>query len=205
MTKIEDVLLFGALALVWGTASQRSKSGSKHCHRSSSQRPEYCPRSFYRGGAAQPTPVAPRTKADLALIFSNGILVIGAHFAFSFIGQSYVTVVSLRSSSVSHRSSRRSSLSVSSQQNGSTSRISLTVCWARWRDRHCQCWWILRRTTLGIGLLLASAVVFALGSVLTERWSAGLPTMALHAWSMVTGRYSFTRQRTPIQEQRSKT
>ncbi|WP_254612593.1 EamA family transporter [Haloterrigena gelatinilytica] len=33
----------------------------------------------------------PRTKADVALILSNGLLVIGAQFAFAFLGQSYVT------------------------------------------------------------------------------------------------------------------
>ncbi|UHQ98013.1 DMT family transporter (plasmid) [Natrinema zhouii] len=34
---------------------------------------------------------------------------------------------------------------------------------------------------------MAAAVVFALGSVLTERWTAVLPPMSLYAWSMGTG------------------
>jgi drug/metabolite transporter (DMT)-like permease len=40
---------------------------------------------------------------------------------------------------------------------------------------------------IGVALISASAVVFALGSVLTERWTGALPTLSLHAWSMITG------------------
>ncbi|ELY76694.1 hypothetical protein C488_07922, partial [Natrinema pellirubrum DSM 15624] len=121
----------------------------------------------------------PRTKADLALILSNGILVIGAHFAFSFIGQSYVTsgvaaivlsftpiitpIIAIRVLSTE----RIYVTDVVGLCSGLAGVIAIAITGGS-----------VDGQLLGIGLLLASAVVFALGSVLTERWSADLPTMA---------------------------
>ncbi|OLZ39266.1 hypothetical protein A6E15_17860 [Natrinema saccharevitans] len=190
MTKAGDVLLFGALALVWGTAFTAIEIGL-----------ETLPPLLFAAARLDIAAVIfigavllgrlrwrPRTKADLALILSNGILVIGAHFAFSFIGQRYVTsgvaaivlsftpiitpIIAIRVLSTE----RIYATDVIGLCTGLAGVIAIAVASGSFDGQ-----------LLGMGLLLASAVVFALGSVLTERWSAGLPTTALHAWSMVTG------------------
>ncbi|MBZ6497033.1 DMT family transporter [Natrinema longum] len=190
MTKVVDVLLFGVLALVWGTAFTAIEIGL-----------ETLPPLLFAAARLDIAAVIfigavllgrlrwrPRTKADLALVLSNGILVVGAHFAFSFVGQSYVTssvaaiilsftpiitpVIAIRVLSTE----RIYSTDVVGLCVGLAGVIAIALAGGSFDGQ-----------LLGIGLLLASAVVFALGSVLTERWSADLPTMALHAWSMVTG------------------
>ncbi|WP_049905435.1 DMT family transporter [Natrinema sp. CGMCC1.2065] len=190
MTKTEDVLLFGVLALVWGTAFTAIEVGL-----------ETLPPLLFAAARLDIAAVIfvgavllgrlrwrPRTKADLALILSNGILVIGAHFAFSFIGQSYVTsgvaaivlsftpiitpIIAIRVLSTE----RIYVTDVVGLCAGLAGVIAIAIAGGS-----------VDGQLLGIGLLLASAVVFALGSVLTERWSADLPTMALHAWAMGTG------------------
>ncbi|MDS0474844.1 DMT family transporter [Natrinema sp. 1APR25-10V2] len=190
MTKVEDVLLFGALALVWGTAFTAIEIGLETLPPLlfAAARLDIAAVIFIGAVLLSRLRWLPRTKADLALILSNGILVIGAHFAFSFIGQSYVTsgvaaiilsftpiitpVIAIRVLSTE----RIYITDIIGLGAGLAGVIAIAIAGGSFDGQ-----------LLGIGLLLASAVVFALGSVLTERWSAGLPTMALHAWSMVTG------------------
>ncbi|UHQ95089.1 DMT family transporter [Haloterrigena alkaliphila] len=190
MTNIEDVLLFGALALVWGTAFTAIEIGLETLPPLlfAAARLDIAAVIFIGAVLLSRLRWLPQTKADLALILSNGILVIGAHFAFSFIGQSYVTsgvaavilsftpiitpVIAIRVLSTE----RIYITDIIGLGTGLAGVIAIAIAGGSFDGQF-----------LGIGLLLASAVVFALGSVLTERWSAGLPTMALYAWSMVTG------------------
>lgn len=190
MTKVEDVLLFGALALVWGTAFTAIEIGLETLPPLVFAAARLDVAAFIFIGAVLLSRLQwlPRTKADLALILSNGILVIGAHFAFSFIGQSYVTsgiaaivisftpiitpIIAIRVLSTE----RIYITDVIGLCTGLAGVIAIAVAGGSFDGQ-----------LLGVGLLVASAVVFALGSVLTERWTAVLPTMSLHAWSMGTG------------------
>lgn len=190
MTKVEDALLFGALALVWGTAFTAIEIGLETLPPLLFAAARLDIAAFIFIGAVLLSRIQwlPRTNADVALILSNGILVIGAHFAFSFIGQSYVTssvaaiilsftpiitpIIAIRVLSTE----RIYITDVIGLCAGLAGVIAIAIAGGSFDGQ-----------LLGVGLLVASAVVFALGSVLTERWSASLPTMALHAWSMVAG------------------
>lgn len=190
MTKTEDVVLFGALAFVWGTAFTAIEIGLETLPPLLFAAVRLDIAAFIFIGAVLLSRIQwlPRTKADLALILSNGILVIGAHFAFSFIGQSYVTSgVASIVLSVSPIITPLIAIQLLTTERvyltdaiglgaGLAGVIAIAISGGSFDGQ-----------LLGIGLLLASAVVFALGSVLTERWTAGLPTMSLHAWSMSTG------------------
>ncbi|MFC6763984.1 DMT family transporter [Natrinema soli] len=190
MTKTEDVVLFGALAFVWGTAFTAIEIGLETLPPLLFAAARLDIAAFIFIGAVLLSRIQwlPRTKADLVLILSNGILVIGAHFAFSFIGQSYVTsgVASIVLSvspiitpiiAIQLLTTERIYLTdVIGLGAGLAGVIAIAIAGGSFDGQ-----------LLGVGLLLASAVVFALGSVLTERWTAVLPTMSLHAWSMSTG------------------
>ncbi|SDK03551.1 DMT family transporter [Natronorubrum texcoconense] len=190
MSDAKDVLLFGALALIWGTAFTAIEIGL-----------ETLPPLLFAAARLDIAAIVfagvvllrrlewrPRTKADLALVLSNGLLVIGAHFAFSFVGQSYVSssvaaivlsftpiitpLIAIRLLATE----RIVVTDVVGLGAGLAGVIAIAVAGGTFDGQ-----------LLGIGLLLASAVVFALGSVLTERWTPVLPTMSLHAWSMGIG------------------
>ncbi|WP_121743475.1 DMT family transporter [Natronorubrum halophilum] len=190
MTKTEDMLLFGALAFVWGTAFTAIEIGLETLPPLLFAAARLDIAAFIFTGVVLLSRIkwVPRTSADLALILSNGILVIGAHFAFSFIGQSYVSsgvaaivlsftpiitpVIAIRLLPAE----RIYATDVIGLCTGLVGVIAIAIAGGSFDGQ-----------LLGIGLLLASAVVFALGSVLTERWTPVLPTMSLHTWSMVTG------------------
>ncbi|WP_226483362.1 DMT family transporter [Natrinema amylolyticum] len=190
MTKAEDVLLFGALAFVWGTAFTAIEIGLETIPPLLFAAARLDIAAFIFVGAVLLSRIQwlPRTKADIALILSNGILVIGAHFAFSFIGQSYVTsgvaaivlsftpiitpVIAIRILPAE----RIYSTDVLGLCTGLVGVVAIATAGGSFDGQ-----------LLGVGLLLASAIVFALGSVLTERWTAILPALSLHAWSMITG------------------
>ncbi len=190
MSDTKDVLLFGALALIWGTAYTAIEIGLETLPPLlfAAARLDIAAAVFVGIVLLRRLEWRPRTKADLALVLSNGLLVIGAHFAFSFVGQSYV------SSSVAAivlsftpiitpliaihllPTERIVITDVVGLGAGLAGVIAIAVAGGTFDGQ-----------LLGIGLLLASAVVFALGSVLTERWTPVLPTMSLHAWSMGIG------------------
>ncbi|WP_436343714.1 DMT family transporter [Natronorubrum sp. FCH18a] len=190
MTKAKEVLLFGALAFVWGTAFTAIEIGLETLPPLlfAAVRLDIAALIFVGAILFSRLEWLPRTRADLALILSNGILVIGAHFAFSFVGQSYVssgvaaivlsfTPIITPLIAIRVLPTERIYLTdVIGLCTGLAGVIAIAVAGGSFDGQ-----------LLGIGLLLGSAVVFALGSVLTERWTAVLPTLSLHAWSMATG------------------
>lgn len=190
MTETEDVLLFGALAFVWGTAFTAIEIGLETLPPLlfAALRLDIAAVVFVGAVLLSRLEWLPRTRADVALILSNGILVIGAHFAFSFIGQSYVTsgvaaivlsfapiitpVIAIRLLPTE----RIHSTDVIGLGTGLAGVVAIATAGGS-----------VGGQLVGVALVLASAVVFALGSVLTERWTGALPPTSLHAWSMITG------------------
>ncbi|ADB63459.1 protein of unknown function DUF6 transmembrane (plasmid) [Haloterrigena turkmenica DSM 5511] len=190
MRKMEDALLFSALAFVWGTAFTAIEIGLETLPPLlfAAARLDIAALIFAGVVLLSRNQWLPRTRADMALILSNGILVIGAQFAFAFIGQSYVTsgvaaiiisftpiitpIIAIRLLPTE----RIYVTDVIGLCAGLAGVIAIAIAGGSFDGQ-----------LLGVGLLLAAAVVFALGSVLTERWTAALPTMSLYAWSMGTG------------------
>lgn len=190
MTKLDDVLLFGVLAFVWGTAFTAIEIGLETLPPLlfAAARLDIAAVIFIGAVLLNRLEWLPRTKADIALVLSNGILVIGAHFAFSFIGQSYVTsgVAAIVLSFAPIITPVIAIQILPTERIYSTDVIGLCAGLAG----------VIAIATaggsfdgqlIGVALVVASAVVFALGSVLTERWTGALPPMSLHAWSMITG------------------
>ncbi|UHQ98078.1 EamA family transporter (plasmid) [Natrinema zhouii] len=190
MTNGKNALLFGALALVWGTAYTAIEIGLKALPPLlfAAARLDIAAIIFTGVVLLSRIRWLPQTKSDVALILSNGILVMGAQFAFAFIGQSYVTsgvaaiIISFTpiiTPLIAIRILPTERIYITDVIGLCTGLAGVTAIAIAGGSFNGQ--------LLGIGLLIAAALVFALGSVLTERWTAGLPEMALYAWSMATG------------------
>ena len=208
MKKGEDVLLFGALALVWGTAFAAIEIGLEALPPLlfAATRLDIAAVIFAGVVLLRRIEWLPQAKADVALILSNGILVIGAQYAFAFVGQSYVTsgvaaiiisftpiitpIIAIRLLPTE----RIYVTDILGLFTGLTGVIAIAIAGGS-----------VGGQLLGVGLLLAAAVVFALGSVLTERWRRFSRRCLSKRGRWSLARYSSTSQPPPVRERRSET
>ncbi|WP_255192679.1 DMT family transporter [Natronobeatus ordinarius] len=190
MTFNRDILVFVALALVWGSSFAAIEVGL-----------ESLPPIFFAAlrfdVAAALFAVAvvafgyqwrPRTRTDWALIAIGGFLLIGAHFALLFVGQSYVSsaVAAIVLSLLPIVTPAFALLLLPRQRIRLPTVLGLLLGLAGVvliaLDGGS-----LDGQAIGVGLLALSAITFALGSVLTERLRGTLPVVSLQAWSMALG------------------
>ncbi|MEY7851829.1 DMT family transporter [Natrarchaeobius sp. A-rgal3] len=185
-----DVFLFVALAVAWGTAFTAIEVGLESLPPIlfAALRFDVAAVVFAAIVLATGLEWRPRTNADWIAIGVGGGLLVGAHFAFLFLGQSYV------SSAVS--------AIVMSLIPILTPPLALAVL-PRARVRAPAVFGVLvglagivviataggslDGQALGIGLLLAAALSFAIGSVIIERTGGTLPIVSLQAWAMAVG------------------
>ncbi|MFB6073260.1 MAG: DMT family transporter [Halobacterium sp.] len=131
----------------------------------------------------------PETREDYWYVAAGGTLAIGAHHAFLFAGQQYVTgavaavllglipVVTpalTRLFSPDERLTRRTAVGVASGFLG-------VVVIANPDPAN------LAASALGVALVLGAALAFALGAVATHARSPSLPLVATQAWMMAVG------------------
>ena len=190
MTFNRDILLFVALALVWGSSFAAIEVGLESVPPIlfAALRFDVAAALFAVAVVALGYRWRPRTRTDWTLIAVGGGLLIGAHFAFLFVGQSYVSsavaaiVLSLlpivtpplalvllprqriRLSAVLGLLLGLAGVVVIALDGGS-----------------------IDGQAIGVGLLVLAAITFAIGSVLTERLRGTLPIVSLQAWSMALG------------------
>ena len=190
MTDSRNVLLFAGLALVWGTSFAAIEVGLATLPPIlfAALRFDLAALLFAIAVATLGLHWRPRTSGDWLSIAVGGFVFIGAHFALLFLGQSYV------SSGVA--------AIVISLTPIVTPPLALTLL-PRERIRPPAVIGLLlglvgvvvialgggslEGQLLGVGLLVGSALAFALGSVLTERLQGTLPIVSLQAWSMALG------------------
>lgn len=190
MTKIRDVMLFVALAVAWGTAFTAIEIGLESLPPILFAAFRFDIAAFIFIGAAliARLELLPRTREDLGLIIVTGTLIVGAHFGFLFTGQTYVT--------------SGTSAIILSLTPIITPILALQILpneRLRFTDVLGLIFGLLGVTAIaasnggfdgqliGIILLLTAAFAFALGSVLTQRWTRTLPLVSLQAWGMAAG------------------
>ncbi|RQG91059.1 DMT family transporter [Natrarchaeobius chitinivorans] len=185
-----DILLFVALAIAWGTAFSAIEIGLEALPPIlfAALRFDVAAAVFAAAIAVRRIEWRPKTSADWIAIAVGGGLLVGAHFALLFLGQSYVSsaiaaiVMSLipivtppLALAVLPRTRVRAP-AVVGLLVGLAGIVVLAVPGGS-LDGH----------AIGIALLLASALVFAIGSVLLERTRGTLPIVSLQAWAMAVG------------------
>ena len=192
MTSHRDILLFVGLALVWGTSFAAIEVGLETLPPIlfAAMRFDVAALLFAGGVLALGLEWRPQTAADRALIAVGAGLVVGAHFALLFLGQSYVTsgVAAIVLSLIPILTPPLALALVPSERIRAPAVVGVglglvgVVVIATSGGA-------MGGQVLGVGLLFASALTFALGSVLTERLTprATLPLISMQAWAMAGG------------------
>ena len=190
MTGRRDMLLFGLLALVWGSSFAAIEIGLTTLPPIlfAALRFDLAALLFVGVVLALGLPWRPRSHADWLAIAVGGGILIGAHFALLFLGQSYVSsgvaaiVLSLTpivtpplALAVLPRERLRAPAVV-----GLALGLAGVVVIATAGGS-------LSGQGIGVALLFGSAVTFAIGSVLTERLTGNLPMLSVQAWAMGVG------------------
>jgi O-acetylserine/cysteine efflux transporter len=190
MTSQRDILLFVALAVAWGTAFGAIEIGLATL-------PPILFAALRLDGAVLLFGLAvtalgyewrPRTRADWYTIAVAGGLIVGGHYALLFLGQTYVSsaiaaiVLSLTpivtpplAIALLPRERIRAP-AVVGLLIGLAGVVVIALSGGS-----------LSGHALGVVLLFASAFVFAVGSVLTERTRGTLPLLSLQTWAMAVG------------------
>ncbi|GAB3040093.1 DMT family transporter [Natronobiforma cellulositropha] len=190
MTDSRDVLLFGALALVWGTSFTAIEIGLESLPPLlfAALRFDVAALCFVAVVVAFGHPWRPQTGGDWALIAVGGVVLVGAHYALLFLGQatvssavaaivlSLVPIVTPPLALAVVPGVRVRAPAVAGLLVGLLGVVLVALSSGS-----------LGGSLLGVGLLVASAVAFALGTVLAERVSGSLPLVSVQAWAMAVG------------------
>ncbi|AGB37250.1 DMT family transporter [Natronococcus occultus] len=190
MTNTRDVLLFGLLAIVWGSGFTAIEIGldSLPPLLFAAFRFDAAALVFFALVVASRARWWPRNRDDVWLVLTTGILLIGVHFALLFLGQEYVSssvaaivlsfapIVTPAIALAVLPAHRVRATDVLGLSIGFVGVVAIAAAGGSLGGR-----------LAGVALLLGAAIVFALGSVLTQRFSRTLPLVSLQAWSMLVG------------------
>ncbi|NKE34589.1 DMT family transporter [Natronococcus sp. JC468] len=190
MTSQRDVFLFVALAVAWGTAFGAVEVGLETLPPIlfAALRLDGATLLFVAAVAAIGSEWRPRTRADLVTIAVSGGLIVGGHYGLMFLGQTYVSsgvaaiVLSLTpivtpplALALLPRERIRAP-AVVGLGLGLAGVVAIALSGGS-----------LGGQVAGVGLLLGSSLVFAIGSVLTERTHSTLSLLPLQTWAMGVG------------------
>jgi drug/metabolite transporter (DMT)-like permease len=192
MGRYRNVSLFLLLSMVWGSAFVVTKAGLDYLPPAlfAAIRFDLAAVVLFGCAAVKYDRLWPRSRGDWRQIVTGGALLIGAHHALLFAGQQYVqsavaavllglipviTPALARTVASSERLSPRGVAGVLVGFVG-------VVVIADPNPSN-----LLSANLQGVALVLASAVVFALGAVLTHEGESSLPTVTLQAWMMFVG------------------
>lgn len=190
MTARRDILLFAALAIAWGTAYGAIEVGLETLPPLlfAALRFDVAALLFVAAVAVLGLEWRPRTTADWAAIGAAGSFMIGGHFAFLFLGQSYVSsAVSAIVLSLTPIVTPPLAIALLPRERirapavvglglGLAGIVLIATAGGSLGGR-----------AAGVALLLGSAVSLAIGSVLVERLEGTLPAASFQTWAMVVG------------------
>lgn len=187
-----DILLFAGLALAWGTSFAAIEVGLESLPPIlfAALRLDVAAVLFIAAVVILGLEWRPRTSNDIVLIAIGGVLIIGAHYAFLFLGQSYVSsgvaaivmsLVPIVTPPLAIALLPRRGVRAPAVIGLVLGLLGVTVIATGGGSVEGQ--------AIGVALLFASAVTFAIGSVLTERFRGTLPIVSLQAWSMSIGAF----------------
>jgi len=184
-------LLFTALALIWGLSFVAIKTGLESVPPVLLAAVRHDIAAVVLLGYAlwQGRALRPRTRDDWSLIFIGGTVLIGAHFALLFIGQQYVPS--------SFGAILLSLTPVVTPAFASTLLPSYRVRPHELIGTVCGFIGVIIIANptpgavggrlLGVVLLIGSAVAFAVGAVLTERYTSSLSLVSIQTWMTLLG------------------
>jgi drug/metabolite transporter (DMT)-like permease len=142
------------------------------------------------GVAAATSGVArPETREDYVYVLTGGALIIGAHHAFLFAGQQYVTgavaavllgLVPVVTPALTRLVSSDESLTVHTAVGVALGFVGVVVI-ADPNPTN------LLDSVLGVALVLASALAFAVAAVVTHSRDPSMPFLSMQAWMMAVG------------------
>lgn len=187
-----DIFLFGVLAIVWGTSFVAIEVGLETLPPVlfAAFRLDVAALLFVGAVVALGLPWHPRTHVDWALVGVGSTLLIGVHFALLFLGQSYVSsgVAAIVLSLIPIVTPALALAVVPKMRIRAPGVVGLFLGLAGIVVIALNGGGVGGQA-IGVGLLFASAISFALGSVLTERLvaRATVPVVSLQAWSMAGG------------------
>lgn len=190
MTAKRDLLLFVALAIVWGSAFGAIEVGLATLPPVlfAALRLDLATALFVGAIAALGLEWRPGTRADWIAIVVAGVLMVGAHYGLLFLGQVYVSsavaaiVLSLTpivTPPLAIALLPRARLRAPTAVGLLVGLVGVVVIALPGGS--------LDGQVIGVLLLFASAFVFALGSVLAERTRGTLPIVSLQTWAMAVG------------------
>jgi len=184
-------LLFAALALVWGLSFVAIKTGLDGVPpvlfaavRHDVAAAVLLSYAIWRGRALRP-----QSRDDVKLILLGGTLLIGAHYALLFVGQQYVpSAFGAILLSLTPVLTPAFATTLLASYRARPHEIIGTLCGflgvvviANPSPG------AMSGRLVGVALLIGSAVVFAVGAVLTERYESSLSLVAIQTWMTVLG------------------
>ncbi len=185
-----DILLFVALAVVWGSAFTAIEVGLETLPPLlfAAFRLDVAAVAFAGAVVAVGLPWRPQTRADVLQIVAGSVLLFGAHFALLFLGQTYVSsAVGAIVLSLTPIVTPPIALAVLPREEIRAPAVVGLLLGLAGVTVIAVSGGALDGRAIGVALLFAAALVFAVGSVLTERLEGTLPIVSLQTWAMAGG------------------
>jgi drug/metabolite transporter (DMT)-like permease len=192
MSRYRNLLLFSLLSVVWGSAFVVTKVGLEDLPPAlfAAVRFDLASVVLFGCAAVRYGRLWPRSRGDWRQIVTGGALLIGVHHALLFAGQQYVQsavaavllgLIPVITPTLTRAVSSSEQLAPSGVAGVLIGFVGVVIIANPTPSN------LLSANLRGVGLVLASAVVFALGAVLTHDGESSLPTVTLQAWMMFVG------------------
>jgi len=191
-SRYRNLALFVLLAALWGTSFMVTKVGLRNIPPVlfAALRFDLGAILLFGYVAAKGLRWRPRTRSEWSLVAVGGAFMIGAHHALLFTGQQYVTsaVAAVLLGLVPVLTPALSRLFLADERLSPLGVAGILVGFAGvWIIASPDPANLLSANLRGVELVLLSAIVFALGAVLTHRNRTSLPTASMQAWMLLVG------------------
>ncbi|TKX84797.1 DMT family transporter [Halorubrum sp. SS5] len=191
MSRYRTAGRFLLLCAVWGTAFMATDVGLADLPPVpfAAVRFDVAAALLFGGVLASGTDARPRTRDDYVYVLVGGALIIGAHHAFLFAGQRYVTgavaavllgLVPVVTPALTRLASTDADVTAGTAVGVALGFVGVVVI-ADPDPAN------LADSVLGVALVLASALAFAVAAVVTHSRSPSMPFVATQAWMMAVG------------------
>lgn len=192
MRRYRTLLLFCTLSAVWGTAFPATKAALEYLPpvTLAAVRFDLASLALFAYAVATGTALRPRSREDATVVLSGGALTVGTHHAFLFAGQQYVTaaVAAVLLGVIPVVTPALTRLTPGGTRLSPVGLVGVLVGFAGVvviADPNPAR--LASESLLGVGLVLASALVFVLGAIYISEQSPDLHLVSRQAWTMLVG------------------
>lgn len=194
MTRYRNLALYLLLAAIWGTAFPVTKAGLEFLPpvTFAALRFDIAALVMFVYVAARGERLRPESRGDYAYILISGLLTIGAHHAFLFAGQDYVTsaVAAVLLGLIPVITPTLTRLTASDEPLTRIGVLGVGVGFLGVAVIANPDPTNLLADIRGVALVFGAALAFAIGAVLTHDTKPGLSVLALQPWMMLVGAIS---------------